>query len=135
MSRAWGSLLKSGTALAVVLLALSCGGGSSPTETGPKTVTITVKDFAYEPRSVTINPGDTVRWTLQGSDLTHTVTSIKGVFDSGKVFTSSGATFERTFSEANQTFEYSCKTHKDCCDMKGSIRVGEAAPPPDPGYQ
>ena len=126
-------------ALAVVLLALSCGGGgSSPTEpqgAGPKTVTVIVKDNSYEPRSVTLNPGDTVRWLMQGSAPDHTVTALNGAFDSGTALATAGAVFERRFLEANQTFDYSCKAHKDCCDMKGSVRVGAAAPPPTPGYE
>ena len=126
-------------ALTMVLLVLSCGGGgSSPTEpggAGPKTVTVVVKDNSYEPRSVNLNPGDTVRWVMQGSAPDHTVTALNGVFDSGTALSASGAVFERRFLEANQTFDYSCKAHKDCCNMKGSIRVGDAAPAPTPGYE
>lgn len=125
---------------AAVAVAISCGGGggggSSPTEpAGPRTVTVRVTDFSYDPRSITINPGDTVRWLLQGSDTTHTVTALDGSFDSGTVFTKAGDTFERRFTQENVTHNYSCKAHSDCCNMRGSIRVGEAAPPPNAGYE
>src|SRR5262245_10730210 len=76
MSRTWGLMLRFGAALAIFLLVLACGGGGySPTESrgGQKTVTVNVVDFAFEPRSVTINPGDTVRWVMQGSDPHHSV--------------------------------------------------------------
>lgn len=125
-------------ALAVILLALSCGGKgySSPTEpAGPKTVTVAVKDDLYDPKSVTINPGDTVRWVMEGSTTTHTVTDLNGAFDSGAVFTTAGATFEHQFSQANVTYNYFCKVHGACCNMKGSVSVGDAAPPPQPGYR
>ncbi|HEX4966206.1 MAG TPA: hypothetical protein VF173_35685 [Thermoanaerobaculia bacterium] len=126
-------------ALAAVLLAWACGGGggSSPTEprSGPKTVMITINDDSYDPRSVTINVGDTVQWVLKGSDHTHSVTAIDGSFDSGFVFTGTGMTFQRQFSTNNTTINYSCRTHKDCCNMKGSIRVGTDSPPPDRGYE
>lgn len=123
--------------LAWILLLISCGGGggSSPTEPRvPNVVTIQVKENTYEPRSVTIEPGDTVRWVMAGSDPTHTVTARDGAFDSGTVFTGAGAAFERRFNAAGVTYEYSCKEHSDCCNMKGSIRVGAAAPPPGNDY-
>lgn len=99
-------------------------------------MTIQVVDDGYEPRSVTIKPGDTVRWVMQGVHVGHTVTALNDAFDSGFVFDSAGATFERQFpaGEDGQTFEYSCVTHSECCDMKGSVRVGSNAPPPNPGY-
>ena len=124
--------------LIAVPLILSCGGGSSPSEprgSGAKTVTVVVKDNSYEPRTVTLNPGDTVRWVMQGSAPDHTATALNGAFDSGTALAAPGGVFERRFSEANQTFDYSCKAHKDCCDMKGSIRVGDSAPAPTPGYE
>jgi plastocyanin len=137
MSKARKLLLALGST-ATVLAALSCGGGgySSPTAptSGPKTVTIAVKDDLYDPKSVTINPGDTVQWVMQGSDHGHTVTAVDGSFDSGAVFTSTGAMYTRTFSQANVTINYSCKVHSSCCGMKGSILVGAGAPPPAGGY-
>lgn len=129
--------------LAASLAVFSCGGGGgggyggggSPTEPPPAQVhTVTVKDNSYEPKSITIEPGDTVRWVFTGIDGTHTVTALNGAFDSGTVFTASGATFERRF-EARGTWDYSCKAHKQCCLMQGSVRVGSGAPPPSPGYE
>jgi plastocyanin len=129
------------TAFAAVL-AVACGGGggggSSPTSPPgnvPKTVTIEVRDFTYEPRQVQINAGDTVRWVYRGADPTHTVTEINGVFASGAGFNTADAVFERTFTSDNSTFNYSCETHKDTFNMKGSIRIGQASPTPSPGYE
>lgn len=132
-------------ALAASLAIYSCGGGGggnggggSPTEPpqpGPaQTHIVTVKENSYEPKSITIQPGDTVRWVFSGIDPNHTVTALNGNFDSGAVFTSNGATFERRF-DTRGTFDYSCKAHKQCCLMQGSIRVGENSPPPQPGYE
>lgn len=99
-------------------------------------VTVELLDFEFRPKSITIQPGQTVRWVLRGDDLTHTTTERDGVWDSGMVFTQEGMVFERTFSneEAGQTFNYSCASHQDCCNMQGSVRVGANAPPPAPGY-
>jgi plastocyanin len=134
------------TALAVCAVLAACGGGGggggggTPTQpnppANPNVVTVNLNEFAFSPRQVTVEPGQTVRWVLQGSDPTHTVTALDGRFNSGTTFGSTGATFQQTFSAAdnNQTFEYRCASHADCCDMKGSVRVGANAPQPDPGY-
>lgn len=127
--------------LAAALAVSSCGGGGggngggSPTEPrSAQTIVVQVKDNSYEPKSITIEPGDTVRWVFSGTDRTHTVTAVNSAFDSGAVFTASGATFERRFDAAG-TWDYSCKAHKQCCLMQGSVRVGSGAPPPSPGYE
>lgn len=127
-------------------LLLACGGGSdggggeSPTAPPPpgggSVVTVEVRENVFDPRSVAIQPGQTVRWVFRGQDPTHTATARDGAFDSGFVFRNQGDTFERTFGAGadGQTFEYFCRSHRDCCDMKGSVRVGANAPAPDPGY-
>lgn len=127
--------------LAASLAASSCGGGggngggASPTEPRPPQVhVVQVKDNSYEPKSLTIEPGDTVRWVFSGTDRTHTVTALNGAFDSGAIFTSSGAVYERRFNVLG-TWDYSCQAHKQCCLMQGSVRVGSSAPPPAPGYE
>ena len=123
----------------VLVLASACGGGGgTPTgpNPGPSTIVVEVQDYAFVPKSIVVDPGDTVTWRLVGSDHTHSVTAIGGVFDSGFVFTSPGATFSRTFSnaDAGHTFNYQCTTHHASHMMQGSVRVGDSAPPPDPGY-
>ncbi|MFP3939558.1 MAG: hypothetical protein ACLF0P_04570 [Thermoanaerobaculia bacterium] len=130
--------------VSMALLLAGCGGGGgdgSPTappnpDPGPGAATVEVHDSFFEPRSVTIEPGTTVRWVRRGQLSNHTVTARDGSFDSGFAFGQSGATFEHTFGAETdgRTFEYSCVTHEACCDMKGSVRVGQDAPAPDPGY-
>jgi plastocyanin len=128
-------------------LALACGGGGSRNPTTPppppppppptgQVVVVEVDDSFFSPRSVVIQPGDTVRWTFVGSAPGHTVTAENGSFDSGFAFNRNGATYERTFGADlnNTTIQYRCTSHKACCMMQGSVRVGEGAPPPDPGY-
>jgi plastocyanin len=116
------------------------GGGGGPTAPNPaplpSTVTVEVQDNQFSPRSVTVAPGGTVTWVFRGSAAGHTVSAEGGSFDSGLVFTQAGATFQRTFGPelANQTIQYRCVSHYVCCQMQGSVRVGEGAPPPNPGY-
>jgi plastocyanin len=143
MSRIPRTVLALAAVLATVVLAWACGGGgggSSPTAppppSGPKAVVITVSDDMYSPKSVTINPGDTVQWVLApGSLTTHTATDSGGAFDSGFIFTSAGVTFTQKFDQTGVTYNYSCKTHGACCNMKGSILVGDKAPKPNAGYE
>jgi plastocyanin len=121
-------------AVAGLLLLSSCGGGggggSMPSEPGGATVTIQVVDFAFNPKDVRINPGDTVQWVLASSTYTHTVTANDGSFDSGMAFPRSGATFSHTFNNGG-TFAYHCATHWHTNMMQGAIIVGDGpAPPP-----
>ncbi len=134
-------------ALLATLAALSCGGGgggyggptapppmqSPPPSTGSVHI-VTISDDSYSPKSLNIQPGETVRWVLNGNLTTHTVTAKDGSFDSGSVFTSKGAMYEHRF-DTGGTFEYACKVHGSCCGMRGSVLVGSDAPPPDPSYQ
>ncbi|MBV8200660.1 MAG: hypothetical protein JOZ15_08550 [Acidobacteria bacterium] len=99
-----------------------------------KFVTVQIVDFAFNPKDVQINPGDTVQWVLASSTYTHTVTAEDGSFDSGMAFKSAGATFTHTFTKPNVTVQYHCQTHWHTNGMQGSIEVGSAAPPPPPGY-
>jgi plastocyanin len=100
-------------------------GSDAPAEHA--TYTVTVSDFAYDPPSLTIAPGDTVKWVWAGG--THSVTegadcSVKsGGFDSG---THSGAdfTFQHTFDAAG-TYSYFCAFRQHCSEMHqvGTIEV------------
>ncbi|MFN7943715.1 MAG: plastocyanin/azurin family copper-binding protein [Thermoanaerobaculia bacterium] len=131
--------------LGLIVLAaglVRCGGGGgyggSPTAPPPPTAGLVVEihDNAFSPKTITIQPGDTVTWVLRGNLATHTVTESTGRFDSGRIFTTAGMTFTHTFTTADQghTFLYYCQTHQGCCLMQGSVRVGNDAPDPGPGY-
>lgn len=134
------------TAIAAALALLvvpACGGGggggsSTPTTPPPQADVVVVEIFDNEfvPKSITVDPGITVRWVNMGEMTDHTTTAKEGEWDSGFVFGAPGDTFEHTFtaSDDGTTFEYACVTHQACCSMQGSVRVGENAPPPAPGY-
>jgi plastocyanin len=111
------------------------GCGSAPSGGGDVTV-VQVLDNSFNPQQVQVDPGDTVRWVLAGGAPNHTVTATNNAFDSGFTLQATGATFERTFGQAdnNRTFEYFCASHRTCCAMQGSVRVGSGAPDPQPGY-
>ncbi|HLJ66246.1 MAG TPA: cupredoxin domain-containing protein [Chloroflexota bacterium] len=83
------------------------------------TKSVSIKGFAFSPKSLTIKVGTTVKWTNKDAVI-HTVTfsSARGVPTSSKDI-AQGKTFQRTFSKAG-TFHYHCKYHPF---MKGTIKV------------
>jgi len=90
-----------------------------------ETKEIDIKDFAYDPKTISINVGDTITWTNDGPS-PHTVTADDGSFDSGNL--DKDATFSHTFDKAG-TFAYFCKYHgsKGGTGMAASVTVAEAA--------
>jgi len=100
-----------------------------PASAGTATVDVDVKDFEYQPASVTIAVNDTVRWTNRGA-FVHTVTSdTPGQFSSGDLTTN--AEFPQTFMTPG-TYPYHCVYHS--LTMKGTVTVlapGQPAPPPE----
>jgi predicted lipoprotein with Yx(FWY)xxD motif/plastocyanin len=85
-------------------------------DAGASKSTITIKDFAFTPASLTVKVGATVTWTNVGGP-THTATADNGAFDSGNI--AAGATFSQTFATAG-TFAFHCAIHHS---MTGSITV------------
>src|ERR1051325_7329734 len=86
----------------------------------------------FVPSSVTIHPGDQVKWTWDSSG--HSTTSgspglPNGIWDSG--IHNQGATFTRTFNSPG-TFPYYCTPHGGCCGMVGTVMVVNASPTPNP---
>jgi hypothetical protein len=78
---------------------------------------VTIKDFQYTPKSITVNVGDTVDWTNNGP-AGHSATSDKGgLFDTGVL--SKGSSGSHTFNQAG-TFAYHCTPHPF---MKATITV------------
>lgn len=78
--------------------------------------TVHIKDFAFEPASLTVNVGDTVAFVNDDDDA-HTVTSANGRFDSKGLDTHSR--WEYTFGRVG-TFTYFCALHPY---MKGAVIV------------
>lgn len=68
---------------------------------------VRIVDFAFRPRVIMGNVGDTVIWKNFGGD-SHTSTSTTGVWDSGTL--DPGETFAHTFDTAG-SFRYFCEPH------------------------
>ena len=86
----------------------------------PQVVTVTIRDFKFEPATVTVHEGDTVEWKNEDSAL-HTATADgqaeKPTFDSGSI--SKGATW-RYVAGTKGTYNYTCTFHPQ---MKGQLIV------------
>ena len=98
--------------LLMLFIVAGCSGSSTSndtnTSTGKKaseTATVSIKDFAFNPDSVTVSVGGTVTWKNNDS-ATHT---IKGRdFESENL--KPGDSFSQTFEKVG-TFDYSCSIH------------------------
>lgn len=108
-------------------LALAIAAGASATKH-----TVTQSGFTFSPSSITVAPGDTVRFVRTGGN--HTVTSgsgctASGLFNAPLSSTSTSFTWTVPASVAGTTVNYYCIPH---CGggMTGSIVV--TAPPPSP---
>jgi len=100
-----------------LLFALTIGLGSS-VMLRAATHVVTVGDSFFNPSSLTIQVGDTVRWQFSGS-LGHTTTSdTPGLWNSGE---RSSGFFDHTFNSAG-TFGYHCQPHVSF-GMTGTIAV------------
>lgn len=93
--------------LAGGLIAAPQAAEAPPAEsTGPASLAVTMRGFAYEPAYPTLNAGTTVTWTNMDREA-HTVTSDGGLFDAE---VGPGQTFSFTFDEPGIYF-YSCIPH------------------------
>jgi plastocyanin len=99
------------------LTGFGSGDGAGGTADAPaKPDTITIKDFSFAPEPLTVKAGTTI--TVSNADgFTHTVTAVKGTFDTGDV--AGGGTAQFTVDQPG-TYAYFCNTHPS---MKGTIQV------------
>ncbi len=90
------------------------------------TVNVTVSDNRFSPSNVTIDVGDTVRWTNAAGGNSHDVTADNGSFGSGTPVPS--FTFSRTFNSVAQV-RYFCSVHggPGGAGMSGRVTVVEPA--------
>jgi LPXTG-motif cell wall-anchored protein len=87
--------------------------------TAAASTSVTIRDFTFSPKSVTIDAGDTVTWTNE-DDVEHSATAEDGSFDTGTF--GNGRSRSHTFDTAG-TFQYICTPHPF---MKGTINVNAA---------
>jgi LPXTG-motif cell wall-anchored protein len=107
--------------------AKTSSGDGSPTLHAAATTTdsVTISDFKFAPKEITVSVGTTVTWTNQGPTA-HTATADDGTFDTGNLV--KGASNSYKFTTAG-TYKYHCTPHPF---MKGTVTVtgsgGSSAP-------
>lgn len=84
------------------------------TATGGKTIDVSIQSFAFEPSSVKISVGDTVKWTNLDS-APHTIKSADFTSES----LNKDGSFSYTFNTTG-TYDYECSIHPS---MKGVVIV------------
>jgi plastocyanin len=91
-------------------------------------VSVNVVDFQFQPKSLQINPGDTVIWNFSQGD--HTSTSRFGQAESwnsrpaGRAANPAGTSFSHTFNTPGR-YQYICIPHQ--LFMEGVVQVGQDA--------
>ncbi|MBL6969005.1 MAG: plastocyanin [Gammaproteobacteria bacterium] len=87
----------------------------------PKVVEIEIINYGYQPQTVTINPGDTVRWINREKRQYHSV-KLDGDGGGGSVnseYLFPGESWEHTFSQEG-VYNYMCGPHSE---MVGAVKV------------
>jgi plastocyanin len=129
--RTW---MSAGAAVVVAAAALMTGAlvlHQTAGQASAKEIEVEVGDNFFQPKTMTVNVGDTVVWKVEGT-MGHTVTSDTGVFDSGQDPLTQGDTFSFTFTQPG-TYPYYCRFHggPGGVGMSGTVVV-EAAGQPTP---
>ena len=81
--------------------------GAAPDARAAQPTEITIKDFAYAPRALTVKAGSTVTW-INHDEEAHTVTSRTGAFASAGL--GDGERFSQRFARRG-TYVYFCALH------------------------
>jgi plastocyanin len=82
-------------------------GGDPGGSKGPGTNEVFIQDMAFNPSTITVAAGTTIKWTNK-DPFAHTVTSDNGAFGSGTLAT--GDTFPFTFTITG-SYPYHCTPH------------------------
>jgi plastocyanin len=72
-----------------------------------KTMTVSIKDFAFNPPNATVAPGTSVTW-VNNDQVPHTATANDGTFDSGTL--QPGQSYSFAFDKPG-TYAYHCNIH------------------------
>ncbi len=114
------------TTLSFLILGLTmaaCSGAASGQNTpgqqaGASVKEVNISNFAFNPATLTVTVGTTVKWTNQ-DQMDHTVTADDKSFDSGQL--AQGKSFSFTFTKEG-TYTYHCSNHPS---MLGKIIVSK----------
>src|SRR5215212_5007854 len=85
-----------------------------------KTMTVSIKNFAFDPANATVAPGTTVTW-VNNDQVPHTATANDGAFDSGTL--QPGQSYSFAFDKPG-TYAYHCNIHPY---MTGTVTVSGAS--------
>ena len=110
-------------ASALLLFGLATTAAAAPR--GGVTVNVTIQNFVFTPRDLTLDPGDTIRW-MNLDSAAHSAVSIKPGFVT--LVLAQDQTTTTTFDRPG-TFEYICGIHG--VSMRGTIVV-RGTPPETP---
>jgi plastocyanin len=102
--------------LAVVLVASACSSSKKSSASSSSPNTVNVKNFSFQPGSLTVPVGTKVTWKFDDS-AQHALKANDSSFTSNPL--SSGQTYSFTFSKAG-TYSYICSIHTY---MKGTVVV------------
>jgi plastocyanin len=98
------------------VFALPTLSAQQPTGPAPAEPSVSIEGFAFLPKTLTIEPGQSVTWTNKDAS-PHTVTSTTSAFDSSTL--SQNQTFQHQFTSPG-SFSYFCAFHPG---MTGTIIV------------
>ena len=120
------------TAATVALLAFGMTTAASAAPRAAQTIDITIQNFSFQPNAITIEKGDTVRWTNMDSGVFHSAISIHPGFFTNPI--GIGQVNIVRFDRPG-TYDYVCGIHGQ--QMRGQIVVSgiaepTEAPTPDP---
>lgn len=103
-------------AIAIGLLWCVLAPGGAAAARKPRTHTVTIDATRFEPKALTVSPGDTVVWVNKDM-FPHTATSKAGSFDSSVIL--AGKSWKLTPTKKGE-FAYICTFHPT---MKATLRV------------
>ena len=104
------------TATVIAIGVAGCGGSSTApaaSSTSPAvasgSVTVPIRNFMFQPQSLTVKVGTTVTWTNQDPQPTnHTATADSGLFNTGPIAPGSSVSYAFT---TTGTYSYHCSIH------------------------
>ena len=111
-----------GLALAIV--------AAAPAQAAKTVVVAGLDTLTWDPPLVDIEPGDTVRWTFDGTQQAHNVESETPGWDFASPLGPPPAQPAEYKFENEGTYLFICQVHPDT--MKGTVRVATIPPPPPP---